>query len=120
MPRTKKAAAALNFQPRVKVWWERDGDYAFGHGICQILVAVEQAGSIKEAAAALGKSYRHIWGRIKEAEETLGESLVATHVGGTGTQRSELTPLARQLCGRFAALRLKLIATLEREFRRLS
>ena len=44
--------------PRVKVWLEAEGDYAFGFGLAEILRAVDQAGSIKQATAHLGKSYR--------------------------------------------------------------
>ena len=46
------------FLPRVKVWLEIDGKYVFGWGICEILQAVREPGSIKDAAAQLGKSYR--------------------------------------------------------------
>jgi len=35
-----------------------------------VLQAVERTGSIKEAAAELDKSYRHVWARVKEAEQT--------------------------------------------------
>lgn len=62
-----------------------------GHGICEILQAVAATGSIKEAAANLGKSYRYVWGRIKKAEKAIARELVTTHVGGSGVQRSELT-----------------------------
>src|SRR5262249_59178773 len=77
--------------PRLKVWLETGGRYAFGFGLAQILQAVERAGSIKRAARDLGKSYRHVWGRIKEAEGCLGQRLVKTQVGGNDTQRSSLT-----------------------------
>jgi hypothetical protein len=42
--------STLALEPRVKVWLETDGDYAFGLGICEILQAVDRAGSIKLAA----------------------------------------------------------------------
>src|SRR5882762_4312298 len=45
--------------PRVKVWLETEGHYALGFGLSQILEAVQKAGSIKQGAAALGKSYRY-------------------------------------------------------------
>src|SRR5262245_32324863 len=83
--------------PRVKVWLESEGRYAFGFGISEILQAVAVAGSIKQAASDLGKSYRFVWGRIKAAEATLGCRLVEAHVGGQGTQRSFLTDEARQM-----------------------
>lgn len=104
--------------PRVKIWLETAGRYAFGFGICQILQAVDRAGSIKQAAGDLGKSYRYVWGRIKEAERALGQRLVHTHVGGKGVQRSSLTPLARRLIDDFLALRRRMIEVLEQQFAR--
>lgn len=104
--------------PRVKVWLEAGGRYAFGFGLCEILRAVDQAGSIKQAAVDLGKSYRHIWGRIKQAERVLGRSLVETHVGGKDIRRSSLTPAARQLVEQFLSFRARMMQATEKEFAR--
>ena len=93
MPKKKHS----DVKPRVKLWLEKNDEYAFGLGISNILEAVNNTGSIKEAAASLGKSYRHVWSRIKAAESALGVPLVATRVGGEGTQRSNLTDSARLL-----------------------
>ena len=43
-PRSRRASLC----PRVKVWLEIGGAYAFGLGICEILQAVDRAGSIKK------------------------------------------------------------------------
>ena len=107
---------AARQQPRLKIWFEVEGDYSFGLGICEILQAVEATGSIKAAAASLGKSYRHVWGRVKDAEKTLQQSLVTTHVGGRGRERSSLTEFARQAVQDFLKLRQRLSGILEREF----
>ena len=104
--------------PRVKVWLEIDGSYAFGLGISEILSAVDEAGSIKGAAAALGKSYRHVWGRVKEAERAVGRPLVVTQVGGKGAQRSTVTPLARRYAAAFMALRASMQDLVRDEFMR--
>jgi molybdate transport system regulatory protein len=102
--------------PRVKVWLEADGRYAFGLGIGEILQAVDRAGSIKQAAADLGRSYRHVWGRIKQAEEVLGRSLVETQVGGQGSQRSSLTAEARRLTDAFLRFRRRAFRAVDRAF----
>ncbi len=102
--------------PRVKVWVECRGRYAFGFGLAEILQAVERGGSFKQAASDLGKSYRYIWGRIKKAEKVLGQRLVETQVGGKGQRRSFLTLAARQLVADFLALRGRLAHVLEQEF----
>lgn len=117
MARTRPKTA--RFLPRAKVWLEIEGGYAFGWGICEILNAVDTTGSIKEAAKHLGKSYRHIWSRIKEAEEVLGRTLVEAHVGGTGTHRSFLTEEARTLVAAFVALRSKVLQFTEATFQQL-
>jgi molybdate transport system regulatory protein len=112
----RKPSKSRQIQPRVKVWLERGGQYVFGFGISQILKAVEAAGSIKGAAERLGKSYRHVWARIKEAEEALGESLVHTRVGGRAASRSSLTEPARRLVTDYDALRRRMFEVLRQEF----
>ena len=105
-----------SLQPRVKVWLEIDGEYVFGWGICEILQAVREAGSIKDAAAQLGKSYRYVWGRVKKAEAELGEPLVGTRVGGVIEQRSDLTSLAVQLIDDFVQFRDRMHQIAREEF----
>lgn len=115
---SERHRAEAAWRPRVKVWLEVKGRYVFGYGLSAMLQAVEQSGSIKEAAQRLGKSYRYVWGRIKAAEAAIGQPLVKTHVGGTGTQRSLLTPLGKELVVNFLAFRRRMSDILEREFLR--
>jgi molybdate transport system regulatory protein len=118
MPRSPVSTveAGTRLRPRVKVWFEADGERGFGLGLIAILQAVERVGSIKQAAADLGQSYRHVWGRIKEAERATGEALVEAHVGGQGTQRSRLTPAAQRLMENFLAMPRRMIDVLDQEF----
>jgi molybdate transport system regulatory protein len=111
-----KLASGNRIEARVKVWLEKDGRYVFGLGLSEILKGVEAAGSIKAAAGLLGKSYRHVWGRIKEAERVLGEPLVETRVGGRGTGRSSLTALAGRLVADYDALRRRMFEVAREEF----
>jgi molybdate transport system regulatory protein len=113
--RSRQAKKPTILVPRVKVWLEARGCYAFGFGMSEILQAVDRAGSIKQAASRLGKSYRYIWGRIKKAEQALGQQLVETQVGGKDSQRSFLTAPARQLVGDFLALRERMIQVVREE-----
>ncbi len=82
--------------------------FGFGSRFIAILEAVERTGSIKHAAAAVGWSYRHVWSRIKRAEEALACTLVTTQLGGPDRDRSELTPAARHVVSRFHELRTRL------------
>lgn len=116
MHATTHPAPRLRQEPRIKVWLEIDGQYSFGWGLASILRGIEQTGSIKSAADQVGKSYRHIWGRIKRAEEVLGVALVETQVGGGHARRSSLTPTARQLLEEFDRLRERMIELVQQEF----
>jgi molybdate transport system regulatory protein len=119
MKGTKRPSRLLRDpQPRAKVWLEIDGNYIFGRGISDILKAVADKGSIKEAAKSVGKSYRHVWSRIKETEQALGAALVRTQVGGNDLRRSELTDLGCDLVHDFDALRQDVLSLVDREFQR--
>ena len=86
-----------NLKPRSKIWIERNGQYAFGGGVAEILAAVHKTGSIRKASELLGESYRYVWGRIRKAEEVLGVILVAPTIGGKAEKRARLTKIAMAL-----------------------
>ena len=86
---------------RTKIWVEHDGELVFGPGRAELLLAVEERGSISAAATALDMSYRHAWSMIRASEERLGRSLVATSRGGSGGGGAHLTDYARDLVARF-------------------
>lgn len=105
-------------KPRTKIWLEIDGQSVFCPGLRDMLEAIERTGSIKSAAAHVGRSYRFVWARIKEAETSFGASLVKTQVGGTGPRRSELTEVGRNLVAAFDELRDRVFETVDDVFRK--
>src|SRR5262249_46197720 len=104
--------------PRVKVWLEVGGHYAVGLGLIETLQAVDRTGSIKRAADEVGKSYRHVWQRVKEAEGALGLCLVETQIGGKGVRRSCLTPEALHLVTAFHSFRRRMMEFVVEEYHR--
>jgi molybdate transport repressor ModE-like protein len=102
--------------PRTKLWLEVNSQYVFGFGISNILKAVQHTGSIKAAAKEVGKSYRHVWDKIKRAEQALGVPLVRTQVGGKNARRSELSDLAQDLVRDFDTFRQRLFDLVQVEF----
>jgi len=61
--------------------------------LIDLLRTLRDTGSISAAARAMGSSYRHTWGALKQWEETLGAPLVVWIKG----QNARLTPLAERL-----------------------
>ena len=113
-----REATVACLAPRVKVWLECGGEYVFGLGLCEVLQAIDRSGSIKQAACDVGLSYRHVWGRIKEAERAGGCPLVETRIGGRDKRRSCLTNEARRLVAAFLAFRERVTQLVQREFAR--
>ena len=63
------------------------------HPLFALLDALHAGGSVKAAAAALGMSYRHVWGELKRWEGELGRSLIVWSKG----QPAALTPFGEKL-----------------------
>lgn len=118
--RTSKSPLASQCRPRLKLWLEFGGEHVFCSGMCQILQAIEKSGSIKDAAVAIGKSYRFVWDKIKKSEKGLGQKLVDAQVGGRGPRRSSLTPLGQQLVQEFQNLRKELLQMADSHFSAIS
>jgi putative molybdopterin biosynthesis protein len=66
---------------------------ALANPLVDLLRTLRDTGSISAAARAMGSSYRHTWGALKQWEETLGAPLVVWLKG----QNARLTPLAERL-----------------------
>jgi molybdate transport repressor ModE-like protein len=113
---SRSSDLADRVKPRTKLWLEVNSQYVFGLGISNILKAVQQTGSIKAAAREVGKSYRHVWDKIKQAEQALGAPLVWTQVGGKDARRSELSELAQDLVRDYDDCRQRLFDLVQVEF----
>ena len=72
---------------------ERGKDALIRNPLMDMLHAVRAQGSISKAAKALGFSYRHVWGALKDWEKTLGRELIVWDKG----QRAKLTEFGDKL-----------------------
>jgi molybdate transport system regulatory protein len=61
---------------RLHLWLENDRGALIGLGRAMLLVRIRECGSLRRAAEKLGISYRAAWGKIRQAQEYLGEDLV--------------------------------------------
>ena len=74
-----------------------------------LLLAIQDTGSIAQAAKAVQLSYRYAWGLLREAERLFGQGLLDTG-RGRGTT---LTPLAQKLVWADRRIAARLSPTLE-------
>ncbi|QRN86763.1 LysR family transcriptional regulator [Clostridia bacterium] len=81
---------------KFKIWLENDGK-AFGDGPYQLLIGVNNLGSLRKAAQDMNMSYSLAHKLIKSLEVELGYPLIERTVGGAGGGGSSLTKEAKDL-----------------------
>lgn len=86
---------------RMHLWLESGESVYFGMGRLMLLDMIEEHGSLRKAAEAMGMSYRAAWGKLRATEDALGVVLVES----SGTRRGgcHLTPAGRRIRDRFRA-----------------
>lgn len=90
-------------EPRIKLWLEHEGRIVMSDYRLRLLGLVEETGSLADAAARLGLSYRRAWGKIKELERNLAVALVQSAAGGAGGGHTQITAEGRDLLRRYAS-----------------
>lgn len=101
-----------------KIWVEANGRLIFSDGRLALLEAVAELGSLRQAAQRLAMSYRAAWGLLKVTEEMLGVKLLDVTIGGRRGGGAALTPVARDLVGRYRRVKARVNRTADRAFAR--
>lgn len=96
-----------------------DGKPVFSRGRCELLKAIEEHGSINEAARRMGISYRRAWGYLRAMEERLAVTLIETRVGGKRGGGTRLTEDARRFMARYQALEDGMNEIVDRRFQEI-
>ncbi len=106
----------MQWQIRSKCWVELEGELILSDWRVDLLVAVDELGSLAAAAERFNVAYRVAWGKIKEIETRLGVALLEGHSGGVGGGGAQLTPAGRDLVARYNHFRTGLPELIERRF----
>ena len=93
--------------PRVRaghrVFFHEQGEPLFGPGTFDLLVLVDETGSLHQAAKLMGMSYNKAWRAMRQAEDHLGLKLMTRRTGGSDGGGSVLTEDGHRLMERFRA-----------------
>jgi molybdate transport system regulatory protein len=82
----------MRMNPCYKIWLEStDGKYILGEGTARLLRAINEKGSLSDAAHVLGISYAHAWRKLREIERNLGKKVAERKRGGKKGGSSLLT-----------------------------
>ena len=93
--------------PRIRaghrVFFHEQGEPLFGPGTFDLLVLVDETGSLHQAAKLMGMSYNKAWRAMRQAEDHLGLKLMTRRTGGPDGGGSVLTEDGVRLMERFRA-----------------
>ena len=98
----KKFVKYSNIRINYKLWMTSEsGDAIIDDDKWQMLISIQQLGSLKAAADKEKISYRKAWGDIRKMESILGFSLVEKHRGGRSGGVTILTNEGAKLIGAY-------------------
>lgn len=78
--------------------------FAIGPGKADLLQAVEEAGSISEAARQMNMSYRRAWLLIDTMNRCFREPVVDTATGGKGGGGAQITSFGKTVLRQYRAM----------------
>ena len=106
----------MSFQVKQRVWVEWEGQIVLSDGRAALLEAIDELGSIQQAAKRFGMSYRHAWGLIKKIEDRACFRFIQTNVGGKEGGGSRLTDQGQEFLVRYRRFREELKEKADQRF----
>jgi molybdate transport system regulatory protein len=91
----------------------------FGHGRAELLQLIDELGSIKQAVAQVGMSYRNAWGYLRELERAVGFKLLERKPGGGSDSGTRLTADGRKFLADYARFKQSVDRAIDRHFKRV-
>lgn len=99
----------------IKLWKE---DKVFGPGICQLLMKIDETGSMHQAAALMGLAYSKAWKMMKTTERGLGFALTERVSGGRKGGGSRVTAEGRRMMEKYLAFEAEARQTVDIVFKK--
>jgi len=103
------------FNVNGSLWLESGGKRFFGPGPVELLERIAETGSIKQAAKAMGMSYKKAWDLINNLNSMGVRPFVVTSTGGEKGGGSSISEEARQMIAYHRQLRERFRQFLEQE-----
>ena len=103
-------------KPKFKVWIVFEDQVKFGDGRALLLDLVDELGSIQQAVARFGMSYRNAWGYLRDLEKAAGFKLLERGPGGGPRSGTRLTRRGRLFLDRYRRFRAAVDTDVARRF----
>ncbi len=93
---------------------------SLGPGKIELLETIDQTGSLRQAARALGMSYRRAWLLLDALNRSFSEPAAVASVGGQGGGGARLTAFGNELVRRYRAASKNIEALARAEFQSIA
>lgn len=97
----------MNFKIKSRIWIEQDDKEFLGEGKVQLLKAIEETGSLSQAAKSINISYKKAWHLMDAVNKSSKKPITVKSVGGKGGGGTSLTPYGKSLIGVFDEINKK-------------
>ena len=90
-----------------------------GDGRAHLLELIDELGSLRQAVAQIGMSYRNAWGYLRDLEKAAGFKLLERGLGGGPKSGMQLTQDGRDFLAKYWRFRKQVDTVVERGFARI-
>lgn len=87
----------MDYKIKSRIWIEFEDKVLLGEGRVHLLKAVEETGSLTEAAKSLKISYKKAWDLIDSVNKSAKKPVTITSTGGKGGGGTELSEYGKAL-----------------------
>lgn len=91
----------MSYKIKSRIWIEFEDHVLLGEGRVQLLKAIDETGSLSQAAKSLNISYKKAWDLIDSVNKSAKKPLTVTSTGGKGGGGAELTEYGKRLISAF-------------------
>jgi len=105
-------------EPKCKVWVMFGEKVKLGDGRAHLLELIDELGSLRQAVAQIGMSYRNAWGYLRDLEKAAGFKLLERRPGGGPGSGMRLTKRGKEFLLRYRRFRQQVDAVVSRQFAR--
>lgn len=96
---------------KIRCWIDIDGKKFFGPGRAQLLMMIDENGSLSKAAKEMGMSYRKAWSMVEDMNQRGQQPYVELHKGGAQGGGAELTETGKKVLSSFIQMNDKIKET---------
>jgi molybdate transport system regulatory protein len=91
----------MSYKIKSRIWIEFDNQVLLGQGRVNLLKAIEEKGSLSQAAKLLNISYKKAWGLIDSVNKSAKKPVTITSTGGKGGGGATLTAYGKSIIEAF-------------------